>query len=156
MMAGTRLTGVAASEGVAVGPAFVHVSRELEPEREKISEGEIEEELGCYRSAVEAVAKELSATVEELRAGGSEKEATVVPEAGLHARPAARFVKEAKSYSSDIVVIKDGREANAKSSLRLMTLGAKHGERVVVRAEGEDEEAAVDALVAILSEEEEE
>jgi phosphocarrier protein HPr len=85
-----------------------------------------------------------------------EKEAPVVPEAGLYARPAARFVKEAKSYSSDIVVVKDGREANAKSSLRLMTLGAKHGERVVVRAEGEDEEAAVEALVTILSEEEEE
>ncbi|MCA1717074.1 MAG: HPr family phosphocarrier protein [Actinobacteria bacterium] len=85
-----------------------------------------------------------------------EKEATIVPEAGLHARPAARFVKEAKSYSSNIVVMKDGAEANAKSSLRLMTLGAKHGERVVVRAEGEDEEAAVEALIAILSEEEEE
>jgi phosphocarrier protein HPr len=85
-----------------------------------------------------------------------EKETTIVPEAGLHARPAARFVKEAKSYSSDILVIKDGREANAKSSLRLMSLGAKHGDRVVVRAEGEDEEEAVGALIAILSEEEEE
>jgi phosphotransferase system HPr (HPr) family protein len=85
-----------------------------------------------------------------------EKETTIVPEAGLHARPAARFVKEAKGYSSDIVVAKDGREANAKSSLRLMALGAKHGDKVVIRADGEDEEAAVDALVAILSEEEEE
>ncbi len=85
-----------------------------------------------------------------------EKEAVVVPEAGLHARPAALFVKEAKSYDSDIVVIKDGVEANAKSSLKLMTLGAKHGDKVMMRAEGEDEEAAVDALVAILSEEEEE
>jgi phosphotransferase system HPr (HPr) family protein len=84
-----------------------------------------------------------------------DREAVVVPEAGLHARPAARFVKEAKSYGSDIVVIKDGVEVNAKSSLRLMTLGAKHGDKVVIRAEGEDEEAAVDALVAILSEEEE-
>ncbi len=83
-----------------------------------------------------------------------EREATIVPQAGLHARPAARFVKEAKSFGSDIVVIKDGREANAKSSLKLMTLGAKHGDKVVIRAEGEDEEAAVDALVAILSEEE--
>ncbi len=84
-----------------------------------------------------------------------EKEATVVPEAGLHARPAAWFVKEAKSYSSDIIVVKDGAEVNAKSSLRLMALGAKHGDRVMVRAKGEDEEAAVEALVAILSEEEE-
>ena len=47
-----------------------------------------------------------------------EKEAVIVPEAGLHARPAAQFVKEAKSYRSDIVVIKDSAEANAKSSLR--------------------------------------
>jgi phosphocarrier protein HPr len=84
-----------------------------------------------------------------------EKEAVVVPEAGLHARPAALFVKEAKSYGSNIVVVKDGREANAKSSLKLMTLGAKHGDTLLIRAEGEDEEAAVDALVAILSKEEE-
>lgn len=84
-----------------------------------------------------------------------EKEAVVVPEAGLHARPAARFVKAARGYDSDIVVTKNGVEANAKSSLRLMTLGAKHGDRVVVRARGEDEEEAVDALIAILSEEEE-
>ncbi len=84
-----------------------------------------------------------------------EREAVVVPEAGLHARPAARFVKEAKGYNSDIVVIKEGREANAKSSLKLMTLGARHGDKVVIRAEGEDEEAAVEALVALLAEKEE-
>ena len=84
-----------------------------------------------------------------------EKEATIVPEAGLHARPAARFIKEAKGFSSEIVVVKDGQEVSAKSALRLMTLGAKHGDKVVIRAKGEDEEAAVDALVAILSEEEE-
>ncbi len=85
-----------------------------------------------------------------------EREAVVVPEAGLHARPAARFVKEAKGYNSEIVVIKDGKEANAKSPLRLMALGAKHGDRVVIRAEGDDEEAAVEALVAVLAQEEEE
>ena len=85
-----------------------------------------------------------------------ERETTVVPEAGLHARPAAKFVKTAKGYSSDIVVVKDGAEVNAKSSLRLMTLGAKHGDKVVIRAEGEDEEAATEALVALLSQEEEE
>jgi phosphocarrier protein HPr len=84
-----------------------------------------------------------------------EKEATVVPEAGLHARPAARFIKEAKSFSSEIFVIKAGQEVSAKSALRLMTLGAKHGDKVTVRAEGDDEEAAVDALIAILSQEEE-
>ncbi|MGH3087524.1 MAG: HPr family phosphocarrier protein [Rubrobacteraceae bacterium] len=83
-----------------------------------------------------------------------ERDVVVVPEAGLHARPAAKFVKEAKGYASDIVVVKDGNEANAKSSLRLMTLGAKHGETVTIRAEGEDEEAAVAALAEILATEE--
>ena len=77
MMAGTRLTGVAASEGVAVGSAFVHVTRELEPEREKISEGEVEEELGRFQDAVEVVAKKLSATADKLREDGSEKEAGI-------------------------------------------------------------------------------
>jgi phosphoenolpyruvate-protein phosphotransferase (PTS system enzyme I) len=77
MMAGTRLTGVAASEGVAVGPAFVHVSKELKPERENISEVEVEEELGRFQSAVGAVVKRLSATAEEMREGGSEKEAGI-------------------------------------------------------------------------------
>lgn len=83
-----------------------------------------------------------------------EREVTVVPVEGLHARPAARFVKVAKSYSSDIKVIKDGTEANAKSSLKLMTLGAKHGDRLTIRAEGEDEEEAVEKLAEIVSEEE--
>jgi phosphoenolpyruvate-protein phosphotransferase (PTS system enzyme I) len=76
-MAGTRLTGVAASEGVAVGPVYVHVPRDLKPERENISEGEVEEELGRFQSAIEAVAKKLSATAEEMREGGSEKEAGI-------------------------------------------------------------------------------
>lgn len=85
-----------------------------------------------------------------------EREVVVVPEAGLHARPAAMFVKEAKRYSSDIVVRKDdGTEANAKSLLKLMTLGAKHGDKLTIRAEGEDEDAAVEALAAVISREEE-
>ncbi len=83
-----------------------------------------------------------------------EREVAVVPEAGLHARPAAKCVKEAKGYKSDVVVVKDGAEANAKSSLRLITLGAKHGDRITIRAEGEGEQAAVEALAALISEEE--
>jgi phosphoenolpyruvate-protein phosphotransferase len=76
-MLSTRLTGVAASEGVAVGSAFVHVTHDLEPEREKISESEVEEELGRFGEAVETVVKKLSATAEEMREGGSEKEAGI-------------------------------------------------------------------------------
>jgi phosphocarrier protein HPr len=84
-----------------------------------------------------------------------EKEATIVPEAGLHARPASLFVKTAKQFSSSITVVKDGWEANAKSPMKLMTLGAKKGDGILIRAEGEDEEEAVDALVKVISKEEE-
>ena len=80
-----------------------------------------------------------------------EREATVGPEEGLHARPAAQFVKTAKRFSSEIVVAKGSREANAKSSLKIMTLGARKGDKLTIRAEGDDAEEAVDALVDLIS-----
>jgi phosphoenolpyruvate-protein phosphotransferase (PTS system enzyme I) len=72
-----RLNGVAASEGVAVGPAFVHVPRELKPERESISMDAVEEELGRFHSAVETVTRKLSETADRIRKGGSESEAGI-------------------------------------------------------------------------------
>jgi phosphocarrier protein HPr len=81
----------------------------------------------------------------------AERETTVGPEAGLHARPAAQFVKTAKRFSSEIVVRKGDEEANAKSSLKIMTLGAKKGDRIVIRAEGDDAQEAVDALTELIS-----
>jgi phosphoenolpyruvate-protein phosphotransferase len=72
-----RLNGVAASEGVAVGPAFVHVPRELKPERESISKDAVEEELGRFHSAVETVTRKLSETADRIRKGGSESEAGI-------------------------------------------------------------------------------
>jgi phosphocarrier protein HPr len=81
-----------------------------------------------------------------------EKEVEIVPEEGLHARPAAQFVKTAKGYSSEIKVVKDGKEANAKSSLSLMSLGAAQGDKLLIQAQGEDEEAAADALAKLITE----
>jgi phosphocarrier protein HPr len=81
----------------------------------------------------------------------AERETTVGPKEGLHARPAAEFVQKAKGFSSAIVVEKDGREANAKSPLKLMTLAAKHGDKITIRAEGDDAQEAVDSLVAQIS-----
>jgi phosphoenolpyruvate-protein phosphotransferase len=72
-----KLDGVAASEGVAVGPAFVHVPTEPKPERETIPKEAVEEELKSFSNAVEAVVRELSGTAERLREGGSEKEAGI-------------------------------------------------------------------------------
>ena len=72
-----KLTGVGASEGVAVGPAFVHAKPEAEPERERIDEGEIEVELRRFRGAVEATVKKLTETADRLREAGSEGEAGI-------------------------------------------------------------------------------
>ncbi|WP_047865017.1 HPr family phosphocarrier protein [Rubrobacter aplysinae] len=83
-----------------------------------------------------------------------EKEATVGPVEGLHARPAAVFVREAKKYSSEIKISHDEREANAKSSLQILTIGAKKGDTIKILAEGEDAEAATSALAELISKEE--
>ena len=83
-----------------------------------------------------------------------EKETTVAAQEGLHARPAAQFVKTAKGFSSEIMVVKDDKEANAKSSMKIMTLAAKKGDEIVIRAEGDDAEEAVEALVALISQDE--
>jgi phosphocarrier protein HPr len=75
---------------------------------------------------------------------------TVQHKVGLHARPAALFVQTAKKFTSDILVTKDEREANAKSILSILTLGANKGAVITVRATGEDEAMAVEALQALV------
>ena len=84
-----------------------------------------------------------------------ERVVTVVPEDGLHARPAAKFVETAGTYDATVLVEPaDGdRSAVAADSMLAVTgLGVKGGDDVVLTAEGSDAEAALDALEAILSE----
>ncbi len=69
---------------------------------------------------------------------------------GLHARPATRFVKLAKSFESDVEIVKDGKAISAKSSVKLMLLEIKENQEVVVRATGADAIEAVDALIGYL------
>ncbi len=75
---------------------------------------------------------------------------TVRHEAGLHARPAALFVKTAKRFDCDIRVSHNEREANAKSVLNVLTLGAGQGAVITVRAEGEDAPEALEALTELV------
>ncbi len=70
---------------------------------------------------------------------------------GLHARPAAQFVKIAGKFKSDIKVIKDGLEVNGKSIMGIMMLAAEPGSEIVVLIEGEDEQEAFDALKELIS-----
>ncbi len=85
----------------------------------------------------------------------AEKKTTVGPEEGLHARPAAEFVRKARQFTAEkITVAKGEKEANAKSPMKIMTLGAKKGDEIVIRAEGDDAEEAVEALVELISKDE--
>jgi len=65
---------------------------------------------------------------------------------GLHARPAADFVRAAEQFRSEVWVIKDGMRVNGKSILALLTLAAERGSSVVLEADGSDEGEAVVAL----------
>ena len=68
---------------------------------------------------------------------------------GLHARPASVFVREASKFKSVITVICGSTHANAKSILNVLTLEANQGALISIRAEGEDAEAALQALKAL-------
>ena len=73
----TRMEGVAASEGVAVGPVFVHDASELEPDRTSIKEEEVEREIERFDEAVQAVVPKLTQTAEKMREQGNENEAAI-------------------------------------------------------------------------------
>lgn len=65
---------------------------------------------------------------------------------GLHARPASLFVREASKYSSEIFLEKDNKKVNGKSILGVLGLGAALGDRIIISAEGEDAQKAVNGL----------
>ncbi len=74
------------------------------------------------------------------------KELTISNKLGIHARPAAQFVKTANKFEADIRVEKDGEEVDGKSIMGLMMLAAGHGSVVNIAAEGADAEDALKAL----------
>ena len=76
---------------------------------------------------------------------------TIENAVGLHARPASLFVQTAKRHKCDIRVAYDGRSANAKSILSVLTLGASKGAELTISAEGEDADAALAALHGLIS-----
>ena len=80
-----------------------------------------------------------------------EREATIVNPLGLHARPAAQFVRLASSFASDILVSKDGLDVNGKSIMGVMMLAAECGSAIRIKANGDDAERAVDALARLVA-----
>ena len=69
---------------------------------------------------------------------------------GLHARPAAEFVKRAGKFRANVWVKKDEVEVNGKSIMGVMMLAAEHGSEITIRASGDDADGAVHALVELV------
>ncbi|HWW32029.1 MAG TPA: phosphoenolpyruvate--protein phosphotransferase [Steroidobacteraceae bacterium] len=81
---------------------------------------------------------------------GAVRRARVAFEHGIHARPAALLAASLKNLAADVRLRARGREANARSTVALMALGAQHGDEIEIRASGPDAALAVQALAAVL------
>ena len=80
-----------------------------------------------------------------------ERTVQIVNKAGLHARPAAEIVKLAAKYASDITVVREDLEVNGKSIMGVMMLAAEFGSTLAIRANGDDADAAVDAIASCIA-----
>lgn len=75
----------------------------------------------------------------------------IINKLGLHARASTKFTQTASQFKSDVWVEKNGRRVNAKSIMGVMMLAAAQGTLIQIEATGEDEQAAVDALKALIN-----
>lgn len=80
-----------------------------------------------------------------------ERAVPIVNSLGLHARPAAEFVKTAGRFKASVQVRKDELEVNGKSIMGMMMLAAECGSRLMIRVEGEDAEVAIETLAALIA-----
>ena len=80
-----------------------------------------------------------------------EKEIPVVNRLGLHARPAANFVRIASRYRCEVWVAKEGEEVNGKSIMGLMMLAAGQGSKLRLRCEGPDADKAMTELEELIN-----
>ncbi len=79
-----------------------------------------------------------------------EKEVTIANRHGMHARPAAMFVRIASRFRAEIWVEKDGEQINGKSIMGLMMLAAGPGSKLVIRCEGPDAPKALEELEQLI------
>ncbi|MDO8500436.1 MAG: HPr family phosphocarrier protein [Gemmatimonadaceae bacterium] len=81
----------------------------------------------------------------------AERSVQIVNKLGIHARPAAEIVKTASRFRSSITIIREDLEVNGKSIMGVMMLAAECGSAILIRADGEDAGAALDALAAVVA-----
>ena len=79
------------------------------------------------------------------------REIAIKNKTGLHARPAAEFVKEAAKFKSAIIIDFEDKKLNGKSILHVLSAGIAAGRTITLSADGEDEEQAVETLAAVIS-----
>ena len=79
------------------------------------------------------------------------RELTIVNRLGLHARPAAMFVKIANRHKAELWVEKDGEQVNGKSIMGLMMLAAGQGSKLLITADGSDAEKAISEIQDLIS-----
>jgi phosphocarrier protein len=78
-------------------------------------------------------------------------ETTIVNKLGLHARASAKLTQVASAFKSEVWLSRNGRRVNAKSIMGVMMLAAGKGSSVVVEAEGDDAQAALDAICNLIA-----
>lgn len=76
---------------------------------------------------------------------------TIVNETGLHARPASELVKAASGFVSSIKILVEGREADAKSIINILSLGLRKDDEITMQIEGIDESDALNHLKALIA-----
>ena len=81
----------------------------------------------------------------------SEREARIVNPLGMHARPAAEFVKTANRFRSQVSVRRGDLTVNGKSIMGMMMLAAERGSTLLIAADGEDASEALDALCGLVA-----
>jgi len=79
------------------------------------------------------------------------EEIKIINKLGLHARAAAKFVSTATRFESKIRICKDGREVDGKSIMSVMMLAASCGSTVEIKADGNDEKEALDAIQSLIN-----
>jgi phosphocarrier protein HPr len=78
-------------------------------------------------------------------------EAEIVNKLGLHARASAKLTQVASRFGAEVWLSRDGRRVNAKSIMGVMMLAAGKGSRLVIEAEGEDADDAMDAILSLIA-----
>jgi len=82
----------------------------------------------------------------------AQAEAQIINKLGLHARASAKLTKVASGYACEVWLSRNGRRVNAKSIMGVMMLAAGKGSSIQIETTGEDEEAALQAVLSLIAE----